>query len=538
MEKSMSLKITRALISVSDKTGIADFAAGLAALGVELVSTGGTAKALREAGLKVKDISEITGFPEIMDGRVKTLHPKVHGGLLYRRDLESHVAQAKEHGIGPIDLVAVNLYPFEETIAKAGISTEDAIEQIDIGGPSMVRSAAKNWESVTVLVDPDDYAIVLREMQENAGSTNKATRLRLAAKVFAVTSRYDAAICGFLESIGEEGPPPTFTLHGVLKQPLRYGENPHQKQAALYALAGFNEPCVAQGSQISGKEIGFNNLLDMNTAFEIVKEFDRPAACIVKHNNPCGAASGDDILSAYKEAYQGDPLSAFGGVLGLNRTLDHRIAEEILGAKGFKVDAIVVPTITAEARELLTTKKKWGSNVILVEAGDLEHFKRNMSLERASEHRDIRTIPGGILVQRRDVTTLEDEFANLKTVTKREPTPEELAALKFAWIVCKHVKSNAIVLGRGTSIVGVGAGQMSRVDSVEISIKKAGDRAKGAVLASDAFFPFSDGPEAAAKAGVTAMIQPGGSVKDAEVFALCDKYGIAMVTTGYRHFRH
>ncbi|HYG74603.1 MAG TPA: bifunctional phosphoribosylaminoimidazolecarboxamide formyltransferase/IMP cyclohydrolase [Planctomycetota bacterium] len=535
----MSSKITRALISVSDKTGIADFAAGLAALGVELVSTGGTAKALREKGLKVKDISEITGFPEIMDGRVKTLHPKVHGGLLFRRDLESHVGQAREHGIEPIDLVVVNLYPFEQTIAKEGISTEEAIEQIDIGGPSMIRSAAKNWESVTVVVDPDDYATVLREMQENGGATNKSTRLRLSAKVFATTSRYDGAICSYMESIGEEETPPTFTLHGSLKQSLRYGENPHQKQAALYVLPGYNEPCVAQGAQISGKEIGFNNLLDMNTAFEIVKEFERPAACIVKHNNPCGAASGDDILEAYKKAYEGDPLSAFGGVLGLNRRLDHRIAEEILGAKGFKVDAIVVPTITAEAKELLTTKKKWGSNVIIVEAGDLEGFKRNIAIEqRATEYRDVRTIPGGILVQSQDATTLEDEFKNLKCVTKREPTPDELAALKFAWIVCKHVKSNAIVLGKGTAIVGVGAGQMSRVDSVEIAIKKAGERSKGAVLASDAFFPFPDGPEAAAKAGVTAMIQPGGSVKDAEVFALADKYNVAMMTTGYRHFRH
>jgi phosphoribosylaminoimidazolecarboxamide formyltransferase / IMP cyclohydrolase len=530
-------RIQRALISVSDKSGIADFARGLAALGVELISTGGTAKALRDAGLKVKDISELTGFPEIMDGRVKTLHPKVHGGLLFRREVESHVAQAREHGIQPIDLVAVNLYPFEQTIAKPGIAPDEAIEQIDIGGPSMIRSAAKNWESVTVVVDPEDYAVVLKEMQENAGATRRETRGRLASKVFATTSRYDAAICGYLESLGEEGPAPTFTLHGVLKQPLRYGENPHQKTAALYALPGYTEACVAQGRQLSGKEIGFNNLLDMNTAFEIVRDFDRPAACIVKHNNPCGAAVDEDILAAYKKAYEGDPLSAFGGVLGLNRKLDHRIADEILGAKGFKVDAIVVPLITEDAREMLTTKKKWGSNVIIVETGELS--ARNGKIEtRASQHRDVRIIPGGILMQTPDVIDVNTEFNNLKTVTKREPTAEELAALKFAWIICKHVKSNAIVLAKGTACVGIGAGQMSRVDSVEISIKKAGERAKGAVLASDAFFPFPDGPEAAAKAGVTAMIQPGGSVKDDDVFATADKYGIAMVTTGCRHFRH
>ena len=532
-------KIERALISVSDKAGIADFARGLAGLGIELISTGGTAKALRDAGLQVRDISALTGFPEIMDGRVKTLHPKVHGGLLFRRDVPAHLAQAQEHGIKPIDLVVVNLYPFEQTIEKPGISVEDAIEQIDIGGPAMIRSAAKNWESVTVVTDPADYPDVLEELQKNGGATSRDTRLRLAAKVFATTSRYDAAICGYLESIGEEGPPPTFTLRGVLKQALRYGENPHQRDAALYVLPGFNEPCVAQSRQVSGKEIGFNNLLDMNTAFELVKEFTRPAACIVKHNNPCGVALADGLLEAYRAAYAGDPLSAFGGVLGVNRTLDERIAAEILDVKGFKLDAIVAPAVAPAALQMLTTKKKWGASVIIVETGNVEGLRRHARLEaRATDWRDVRTIPGGVLTQSRDLLPLEDEFVNLKTVTKREPSAEELAALRFAWIVCKHVKSNAIVLGRGTAIVGVGAGQMSRVDSVEIAIKKAGERAKGGVLASDAFFPFPDGPEAAAKAGVTAVIQPGGSVKDAEVIAVCDRYNVAMVTTGLRHFRH
>jgi phosphoribosylaminoimidazolecarboxamide formyltransferase/IMP cyclohydrolase len=524
-------KIARALISVTDKTGVADFARGLAEQGVEIVSTGGTAKALRDAGLKVKDISELTGFPEIMDGRVKTLHPKVHGGLLYRRGVAAHEAQAREHGIEPIDLVAVNLYAFEKTVARDGVTLEDAIEQIDIGGPSMLRSAAKNWESVTVVVDPADYSTVLSEMRANSGATQRETRLRLSAKVYATTSRYDGAICNYLERASEEGPPTTLALHGVLKQPLRYGENPHQKGAALYVQPGYGEPCVALGRQVWGKEIGFNNLLDMNTAFELVKEFARPAACIVKHNNPCGAALADDLLTAYKEAFAGDPLSAFGGVLSVNGTLDEKIAAEILGPKGFKLDAIVAPAISPEALAMLNSRKKWGASLIVVECGEL-------SSPSGPAGRDVRSIPGGFLTQPRDVLPAAEEFAQLKTVTKREPSAAELEALKFAWVVCKHVKSNAIVLARGTAIVGVGAGQMSRVDSVEIAVKKAGERAKGAVLASDAFFPFPDGPQAAAKAGVTAIIQPGGSVKDAEVIAVANESNVAMVFTGLRHFRH
>ncbi|MFH0939517.1 MAG: bifunctional phosphoribosylaminoimidazolecarboxamide formyltransferase/IMP cyclohydrolase [Planctomycetota bacterium] len=532
-------KITRALISVSDKTGVTELAKGLVALGIELVSTGGTAKTLREAGLKVKDVSEITNFPEIMDGRVKTLHPKVHGGLLFRRDVSSHVEQARQHEIQPIDMVVVNLYPFEETIIKPGLAVEDAIEQIDIGGPAMIRSAAKNWEFVTVVVDPDDYADVLIEIKENHGCTLRETRLDLAAKVFALTSRYDGAICGYLESLGEEGPPPTIALRGVLKQPLRYGENPHQKNAALYVLPGYTEPCVAQGKQVSGKEIGFNNLLDMNTAFELVNEFLQPAACVVKHNNPCGVAVAENLLAAYQLAYQGDPLSAFGGVLGFNRRLDASVAEKILSVKGFKVDAIIAPTIDPDALEMLTTKKKWGATVIIMETDISECGNHSPKiLARTTAHREARVIPGGILVQNSDALETNEEFFNLKTVTRREPSAEELAAMKFAWIVCKHVKSNAIVLSQGTAVVGIGAGQMSRVDSVEISIKKAGARATGAALASDAFFPFPDGPEIAAKAGITAIIQPGGSVKDAEVIAIADRYNLAMVFTGIRHFRH
>ena len=527
--------IQRALISVSDKTGLTDFAFGLAALEIELISTGGTAKHLRDAGLKVTEISAHTGFPEILDGRVKTLHPKVHGGLLFRRSLPEHVKQAAEFFIPPIDLVCVNLYPFESTIIKPGILLEEAIEQIDIGGPSMVRSGAKNWESVTVVVDPHDYDEVLEEIRANGNNTLRETRRRLATKVFGMTSRYDAAICAYLESTGESHVPATFTLHGVIKETLRYGENPHQGDAALYVTPGYSEPCVALGKQISGKEIGFNNLLDMNTAFEIVRDFKRPAACVVKHNNPCGAACADDLLHAWRKAYEGDPLSAFGGVLSFNRRVDSSVAEEIVNAKNFKADAIVAPSFSASAKDILTTRKKWGASVILLEAGD--DGESNVAAGSRG-YRDVRTIPGGILVQPADSVDFENEFAGIKCVTQRAPSESELAALKFAWIVCKHVKSNAIVLAKDEAVIGVGAGQMSRVDSVQISLAKAGDKAKGSVLASDAFFPFPDGPEAAALAGVTAIIQPGGSVKDAEVIAKANEHNIAMVFTGVRHFRH
>ncbi|MCW8132211.1 MAG: bifunctional phosphoribosylaminoimidazolecarboxamide formyltransferase/IMP cyclohydrolase [Planctomycetota bacterium] len=520
-------KIQRALVSVFDKAGVEDFAKGLAALGVEIVSTGGTSKKLREAGLAVRDISEVTGFPEMMDGRVKTLHPKIHGGLLYRRDLEEHRAQAAEHGIGAIDLVVVNLYPFEQTIAKPGIQVDEAIEQIDIGGPAMLRSASKNWESVTVVCDPLDYAEVLREMQEHGGETRRETRLRLAAKVFASTSRYDAAICAYLEGLGEHDAAPTLSLHGALRQTLRYGENPHQK-AAFYTVPGCPEVNVADARQLSGKELSFNNILDLAAALEIVKDFAPPAACVIKHNNPCGAAVGETLLESYQAAHSGDPLSAFGGIIGLNRKVDASVADAIAQPDKF-VEAVIAPLFTREAVEILTTRMKWGKNVRLVETGEFGE-------SRSKSLRDVRVIAGGLLVQDRDI--VEDEWANLKTVTQREPSPEELATLKFAQVVCKHVKSNAIVFAKGRAIVGVGAGQMSRVDSVEIAAKKAGGRAQGAVMASDAFFPFPDGVEAAAKAGVTAVVQPGGSVKDPDVIAACDRLGLAMVTTGIRHFRH
>ena len=521
-------KITRALISVYYKTGIVDFAKGLTELGVALISTGGTAKALRDAGLKVTDISEVTGFPEMLDGRVKTLHPKVHGGLLYRRELDTHRAQIAQHGIEPIDLVVVNLYPFEETVAKPGIGEEECIEQIDIGGPSMLRSAAKNWESVTVLCDAADYAEVLEEIREGHGHTKKETRLRLAEKVFATTSRYDGAIAAYLAGVSGGPAPSSFSIHGVLRQPLRYGENPHQK-AAFYAVPGVLEPNLASGKQLSGKELSFNNILDLSAALEIVKEFAQPCACVIKHHNPCGCAISARMVDAFKLAYAGDPLSAFGGVLGFNRPVEADVAAEIAAPDRF-VEAIVAPGFTKEAAEILTTKPKWGKSVRLVEVGPFDPKTRAKGLK------DVRCIPGGLLVQDRDLVA--DEWAELQTVTKRAPTAEEVEALKFAQLVCKHVKSNAIVFAKGTQLVGTGAGQMSRVDSVEIAAKKAGPRAKGAVMASDAFFPFPDGVEAAAKAGVTAVIQPGGSVKDEEVIAVCNKLGLAMVTTGIRHFKH
>lgn len=520
-------RIARALVSVYDKTGIVDFAKGLAEMGVSLISTGGTAKALREAELKVMDISEVTGFPEMLDGRVKTLHPKVHGGLLYRRELDTHRVQVAEHGIEAIDLVVVNLYPFEETIAKPGIQLDEAIEQIDIGGPSMLRSAAKNWESVTVVCDPADYAEILREIRTGRGHTEKETRKRLAAKVFATTSRYDGAIAAYLGGLDGRAPS-SFSIHGVLKQPLRYGENPHQG-AAFYAVPGVAEANVAAAKQLSGKELSFNNILDLAAALEIVKEFDEPSACIVKHHNPCGCAIGKNLLEAFNLAHAGDPLSAFGGVIGFNRDVDAQTAAEIAQPNRF-IEAIVAPGFTPEALEVLTTKPKWGKNVRLLQVGAFS------SKARAKGLKDVRFTVGGLLVQDRDLPA--DEWADLKVVTHRAPTDAERASLKFAQKVCKHVKSNAIVFAKGTSVVGVGAGQMSRVDSVEIASKKAGERAKGAAMASDAFFPFPDGVEAAAKAGVTAVIQPGGSVKDADVIAACDRLKIAMVTTGIRHFKH
>jgi phosphoribosylaminoimidazolecarboxamide formyltransferase/IMP cyclohydrolase len=513
--------IQRALISVSDKTGVAEFAKALSGMGVEILSTGGTAKALREAGVAVKDVSEETGFPEIMEGRVKTLHPKVHGALLARRRSEGHMAEAREHGIRPIDLVAVNLYPFEAAIAKPGCTFEDAVENIDIGGPTMLRSAAKNHDDVTVVVDPADYAAVLAEMRAGGGAVSAATNRRLAQKVFAHTAHYDAVISQYLAGHTEgEKFPKVLSLTFDLAQGLRYGENPHQ-EAAFYRDPVVGEPCVAAARQLHGKEMSFNNFLDADAALELVREFEAATAVIVKHSNPCCVASAATLADAYRTARDTDPLSAFGGVIALNRTVDAETAAEIAG---LFVEVVIAPGFAPEALEALGAKK----NVRLLEVDPLTPPQDGM---------DIRRVVGGLLVQDRDTGRIPDVRA-LKVVTRRRPTDEEFKALAFAWKVAKHVKSNAIVYAKGEHTIGVGAGQMSRVDSARIAAEKARAPLTGTAMASDAFFPFRDGIDAAAAVGVAAVIQPGGSVRDAEVIAAADEHGMAMVFTAMRHFRH
>jgi len=522
--------IKRALISVSDKEGIVDFARGLAELRVEIVSTGGTARTLEDAGIPVTPISDVTRFPEMLDGRVKTLHPAVHGGILARRDLGSHMAALEAHGITPIDLVCVNLYPFATTVANPDVALEEAVENIDIGGPAMVRSAAKNHAFVTIVVDPADYALVLTEMR-GAGGTTLETRRRLAVRAYAHTARYDAMIAAFLSRRfeGEGVFPPELPLGFEKVQVCRYGENPHQR-AAFYREAGVAEPCVATARQLHGKELSFNNLYDLNAALETVKEFEeRPAAVIIKHTNPCGVALADTLAEAFARAREGDPVSAFGGILALNRPVDVETAEQITGRNTF-FEAIIAPGFAPEAIPILTERKKWGASLRLLEAGDLRG-----SLSRAGGW-DLKKVVGGLLVQDRDLRTVGR--GDLRVVTDRAPTEEEREELLFAWRVVKHVKSNAIVFSRGRQVVGVGAGQMNRVRSVRLAVEQAGEKARGAVMASDAFFPFPDGPEAAADAGITAIIQPGGSVKDQQTIDLCNQRGIAMVMTGIRHFLH
>ena len=520
--------VRRALLSVTDKTGLVEFSRALAGHGVELVSTGGTAKALRDAGLNVKDISELTGFPEMLDGRVKTLHPKVHGGILHMRGNAEHVAAVQSHGIEPIDMVVVNLYAFEKTAQKPGVAFADVIENIDIGGPSMVRSAAKNFEDVAIVTSVADYGVLAEELAANQGSLSRATRWRLAKQAFAVTAAYDAGIATALESIeAPEGPakfssdlPQTLRIIYPLEQTLRYGENPHQR-AALY-VNGSGQG-VAAAEQLQGKELSYNNLVDLDACWELVSEFeaDEAAVVIIKHTNPCGASTGKTILEAYKRALESDPVSAFGGVIGINREVDGEAAEEI--AKLF-VEAIVAPGFTPEALERFSAKK----NLRLVK------------IKPAETTRVIKQVSGGVLVQDADLLRITE--AELKIATERKPTAEEMRALLFAWRVCKHVKSNAIVYARYSDghgqTVGVGAGQMSRVDAARFGAIKAVLPLKGTVAASDAFFPFPDGLETIAEAGATAVIQPGGSVRDADVIAAANRLGIAMAFTGVRHFRH
>jgi phosphoribosylaminoimidazolecarboxamide formyltransferase / IMP cyclohydrolase len=520
------MSIARALLSVTDKTGIVDFARELSALGVELISTGGTAKLLRDSGIKVKDISELTGFPEMLDGRVKTLHPKVHGGILHVRENEAHRAAVREYGIQPIDMVVVNLYAFEKAAAKSGVHFEELIENIDIGGPSMVRSAAKNFRDVAIVTSPADYPTIITEMKQQGGEVSLQTRWRLAKQAFATTAAYDAAIASTLEQIPEAYAPGLDLPARLTELPqtlrvtipkimdLRYGENPHQR-AALYADKAAGG--VANGKQLQGKELSYNNIVDLQAAWDLAQEFD-PAACvIIKHTNPSGAATAATLREAYSRALETDPVSAFGGVIGVNRPLDGDAAEEM--AKLF-VEAIAAPSFSAEALQKLAGKK----NLRLVE------------VPAAKPTWVLKQVSGGMLVQDPDQRPLT--AADIKVVTKRQPSESEMRALLFAWKVCKHVKSNAIVYARDGQTLGVGAGQMSRVDSTRIGASKAVLPLQGCVAASDAFFPFPDGVEEIAKAGAVAVIQPGGSVRDNEVVAAADRLGMAMVLTGVRHFRH
>ncbi|WYP27455.1 bifunctional phosphoribosylaminoimidazolecarboxamide formyltransferase/IMP cyclohydrolase [Alkalihalobacillus sp. FSL W8-0930] len=508
----------RALISVSKKEGLVPFVQGLVEQGIEVISTGGTKKALEEAGVPVIGISEVTGFPEILDGRVKTLHPNIHGGLLAMREKAEHQEALKTHSIDPIDFVVVNLYPFAETIAKEGSTFEDAIENIDIGGPSMLRSAAKNHNHVTVVVDPSDYEHVLAELKEN-GAVNGDTRRRLAAKVFRHTAAYDAMIGSYLtEAVGEEYPE-SLTLTYERSQSLRYGENPHQK-AAFYKSAQGDKSSIANATQLHGKELSYNNIGDANAALEIVKEFSEPAAVAVKHMNPCGVGTGETIEQAFNRAYEADSVSIFGGIIALNREVDAVTAEKM---STIFLEVIIAPSFTEEAKAILTKKK----NIRLLQLA-IETTEKAVN--------KVTSVQGGLLVQEEDKPEVDE--TSWTVPTKRQPTGDEWTALKLGWKVVKHVKSNAIVLTNGEMTVGVGAGQMNRVGAAGIAIEQAGERANGSALASDAFFPMGDTVEAAGKAGVKAIIQPGGSIRDEESVQKADEYGIAMVFTGTRHFKH
>jgi phosphoribosylaminoimidazolecarboxamide formyltransferase/IMP cyclohydrolase len=525
--------IRRALLSVSDKTGLLDLARALAERGVHLLASGGTRKALADAGLDVTEVSDYTGQPEILDGRVKTLHPKIHAGLLARRDLPEHMRALASQGFEPIDLVVVNLYPFEQTVARPGVSLEDAIENIDIGGPSLIRAAAKNQDHVAVATSPEQYPALIEAIRADGG-TRLEQRRWLARAAFARCGAYDDAIAahftGVLDPTHADPPfPRALGLHFTLRASLRYGENPHQR-AAFYVESAAQGPNLATAAIRHGKELSYNNLLDLDSALRLVRLFARPAAVVLKHNNPCGAALGDTLADAFERAYEGDPVSAFGGIVGLNRPVDLATAER-LAAPGRFVECILAPGFEPDAFRHLTTKPTWRNSVRLVELG------APIGPEAAPPAGfDLRRVEGGLLVQ--DWDRLQADPAAGKVPTKRTPADAERDDLDFAWRVVSAVKSNAIVLVKGRQLVGVGAGQMSRVDSVRIAVEKAGDRARGAVLASDAFFPFRDGPDLAAAAGVTALIQPGGSKRDDETVAACDEHGMAMILTGQRHFRH
>ena len=507
-------KISRVLLSVTDKTGIIDFASALANMGAELISTGGTARLLRDAGIAVADVSDVTGFPEMLDGRVKTMHPRIAGGLLAMRANPEHMAAIEAHGIVPIDMVVVNLYRFEEAAAKAGAHLEELIENIDIGGPTMLRAAAKNYQDVAVVTSPADYPAILEELRASGGTLSLDTKWKLARKVFRTTAEYDAAISARLDQVDGPGPlPGDLSIRAPRLLDLRYGENPHQS-AALYGCPGKG---IAGAEQLQGKELSYNNIVDLDAAWQLVNEFERPAVAIIKHTNPCGCAEQPSLVEAYRKAFEADPVSAYGGVIGINRPIDEDTAREI--AKTF-IEAIAAPGYSPEALDILATKK-------------------NLRLMRVATGADplvVKSISGGYLAQTADTAKLDR--ANAVVKTQRAPTDDEWVALEFGWKVAKHVKSNAIVYALAGQSVGVGAGQMSRVDSVKIGAMKAVLPTVGTVVASDAFFPFPDGLEEAVKNGATAFIQPGGSMRDGEVIAAADRLGVAMVFTGVRHFRH
>jgi phosphoribosylaminoimidazolecarboxamide formyltransferase/IMP cyclohydrolase len=524
--------VRRALLSVSDKTGLLDLARDLVDRGVCLLASGGTRSAIADAGIAVTEVSAYTGQPEILGGRVKTLHPKLHGGILARREIPGDLEALASQGIEPIDLVVVNLYPFESTVADPNVAFDHAVENIDIGGPSLLRGAAKNHPHVAVLTDPGQYDTFLAEFREHGGTTH-ALRRSLATAVFERTAQYDRAIADYLartEAPSEsEAFPLTCNLSFARRSVLRYGENPHQR-AAFYVESNSPGPNLATAVIRHGKELSYNNLLDLDSALRLIRQFADPAACILKHNNPCGAALGEDLAESFERAYEGDPVSAFGGIVGLNRSVDAATAERMCEPGRF-IECVIAPGFSDEAFKLLTTKPTWKNSVRLIDLGAPIGPESPVP-----QGFDLRRVEGGLLVQ--DWDAIEGDPASGKVATKRLPTDAEKRSLAFAWRVCGAVKSNAIVLVNGVQLVGVGAGQMSRLDSVRIAVEKAGEKARGAVLASDAFFPFRDGPDVAANAGVTAIIQPGGSRRDEETRAACDEHGMAMILTGRRHFRH
>jgi len=520
-----AIPVKRAIVSVSDKLGLADFARGLADCGVEIYSTGGTRRHLESSGLQIEDISAYTEFPEMMHGRLKTLHPKVFGGILCRRDQEEDLQALDQHGILSFELIVVNLYPFEATISRAGVTPAEAIEQIDIGGPSLVRAAAKNHAFVAIVTRAEQYSAVLEEISRQ-GCVSEELRRHLAAEAFALTAAYDRAIAAFFaEGTSPRTFPPTLNLTWRCKAELRYGENPHQA-AAVYREVGAQGPSLVTARQLNGKELSYNNLLDLDSALSIARSFTKPAAVVIKHNNPCGAATAPTLAAAVQKALDGDPVSAFGSVLGFNRTVDVATAE-VLSAPGLFIEAIVAPDFEAAAVGVLTTKPKWKKNVRLMQVG---------RLDTPASSRHYRCMEGGLLVQEADVAPdIESEWT---VVTQTAPPESLMADIRFGWTIVRQVKSNAIVLCRDEALCGVGAGQMSRVDSVEIAIRKAGERGRGSILASDAFFPFPDSIHQAADAGVAALIQPGGSIRDEEVIAACNQRDMPMIFTGRRHFKH